>query len=172
MGADLRLLRQASASRVNFSNTAAVPWARVRPAKPEEESMPQVPPEGMSQIIPYLYYTDVPKAVEWLARAFGLEKIMIEPSGNGRHHGEMRFGAGMIMMGTAAHAQFGSQSPREANAHTSGVFVYLADVDGHCARAKAAGAEIVQDLSDQEYGRTYWARDLDGHDWFFTRPPG
>jgi hypothetical protein len=29
----------------------------------------------------------------------------------------------------------------------------------------------VQELSDQNYGRTYWARDPDGHDWFFTRPP-
>ncbi|MGH6989628.1 MAG: hypothetical protein ACREFD_10855 [Stellaceae bacterium] len=73
--------------------------------------MPRIPPEGMSQVIPYLYCTDVPKTAEWLGRAFGFETIMIEPTGNGRHHGEMRFGAGM-------------------------------------------------------------ARDLDGHDWFFTRPPG
>jgi PhnB protein len=133
--------------------------------------MPQIPPPGMSQIIPYLYYADVPKAVEWLVRAFGFEKIVVQPSGNGRHHGEVRLGAGVVMMGTAAD-QFGSQSPRQANAHTGGVFVYVDDVDAHCARAKAAGAEIVNDLSDQEYGRTYWARDSDGHDWFFTRPPG
>jgi PhnB protein len=134
--------------------------------------MPPIPPEGMSQLIPYLYYADVPKAVAWLERAFGFEKIAIVPTGPDRHHGEMRFGGGMIMMGTAAKERFGSQSPRQANAHTAGVFVYLADVDAHCAGAKAAGAEIVHELSDQPYGRTYWARDLDGHDWFFTRPPG
>jgi PhnB protein len=133
--------------------------------------MLKVPPEGMSQVIPYLYYADVPKSAEWLERAFGLEKIMVVPSGNGRHHGEMRYSAGVIMMGTAAD-QFGSKSPRQANAHTSGVFVYLADVDAHYARAKAAGAEIVNEPSDQDYGRTYWARDPDGHDWFFTCPPG
>ena len=51
------------------------------------------------------------------------------------------------------------------------MFVYLDDVDAHYARAKAAGAEIVQEIADQEYGRTYWARDPEGHDWFFTRPP-
>lgn len=133
--------------------------------------MPEVPPVGMTQVIPYLYYADVPKAIDWLVKAFGFEKIMIAPTGNNRHHGEVRFGAGVVMMGTAA-AQFESQSPRQAAAHTSGVFVYVDDVDGHCARAKAAGAEIVMDLSDQDYGRTYWARDPDGHDWFFTRPPG
>jgi uncharacterized glyoxalase superfamily protein PhnB len=133
--------------------------------------MAKVPPEGMAQIIPYLYYADVPKAIEWLQKAFGFDQIMIQPTGNGRHHGEVRFGAGIVMMGTAAD-QFESKSPAQARAHTSGVFIYLDDVDGHCARAKAAGAEIVQDVTDQDYGRTYWARDPEGHDWFFTRPPG
>jgi PhnB protein len=131
--------------------------------------MAKIPPEGMSQVIPYLYYADVPKAVEWLTKAFGFEKIMVEPTGNDRHHGEIRFGAGIVMMGTAAE-QFESSSPRQAKARTGGVFIYLADVDAHCGRAKAAGAEIVNDLSDQPYGRTYWARDPEGHDWFFTTP--
>ncbi|HEY5210496.1 MAG TPA: VOC family protein [Stellaceae bacterium] len=133
--------------------------------------MPKVPPEGMSQVIPYLYYADVPKAADWLVAAFGFEKIMVHPTGNGRHHGEVRFGAGMVMMGTASD-EFGSKSPGQAKAHTSGTFIYLDDVDAHFATAKAAGAEIVQPLGDQEYGRTYWARDPEGHDWFFTRPPG
>jgi uncharacterized glyoxalase superfamily protein PhnB len=138
----------------------------------QEDAMPKIPPEGMSQVIPYLYYADVPNAVEWLIKVFGFEKIAVEPTGNGRHHGEVRFGVGVVMMGTADKQQFGSTSPRQATARTSGVFVYLDDVDGHCARAKAAGVEIVHDISDQEYGRTYWARDPEGHDWFFTRPPG
>jgi PhnB protein len=131
--------------------------------------MPKIPPEGMSQVIPYLYVADVPRAVDWLVAAFGFDKVMVEPTGSGRHHGEVRYGAGVVMMGTAA-AQFESQSPVRAKAHTSGVFVYVDDVDGHCARAKAAGAEIVHELHDEAYGRTYWARDPDGHDWFFTRP--
>lgn len=132
--------------------------------------MPTVPPPDMVQVIPYLYYADVPKAADWLIRVFGFEKIMIHPTGNNRHHGELRFGAGVVMMGTAAD-QFQSKSPIQANAHTSGVFIYLADVDAHYAHARASGAEIVQEISDQAYGRTYWARDHEGHDWFFTRPP-
>jgi PhnB protein len=132
--------------------------------------MTQIPPAGMAQVIPYLYYADVPKAVEWLVGSFGFEKVMVVDSGAGRHHGEVRFGTGLVMMGTAA-AQFESTSPAQAKARTAGVFVYLDDVDGHCARAKAAGAEIVHDISDQSYGRTYWARDPEGHDWFFTRRP-
>jgi uncharacterized glyoxalase superfamily protein PhnB len=129
--------------------------------------MPTVP----TQVIPYLYVADVPKEVDWLVRVFGFEKIAVIPTGNGRHHGEVRYGAGVVMMGTAAD-QFESKSPNQAKAHTGGVFVYLDDVDAHYARAKSAGAEIVQEIADQNYGRTYWARCPEGHDWFFTKPPG
>ncbi|HXE16579.1 MAG TPA: VOC family protein [Stellaceae bacterium] len=132
--------------------------------------MSQIPPPGMSQIIPYLYVADVPAEVDWLVRVFGFEKIMVVPTGNGRHHGEVRFGAGVVMMGTAAD-QFDSKSPNQAKAHSSGVFVYLDDVDAHYVRARAAGAEIVQAIADQDYGRTYWARCPEGHDWFFAQPP-
>jgi uncharacterized glyoxalase superfamily protein PhnB len=127
-----------------------------------------IAPPSTGRIIPYLYYADVPNAVDWLVRTFGFEKIAIHSSGADRHHGEVRFGGGMVMLGTAAD-QFESKSPRQAGTHTAGVFIYLADVDVHYARAKAAGAEIVQELRDQEYGRSYWARDPEGHDWFFTQ---
>jgi uncharacterized glyoxalase superfamily protein PhnB len=33
------------------------------------------------------------------------------------------------------------------------------------------GAEIVQAPYDEPWGRTYTARDLGGHPWFFTTPP-
>ena len=37
-----------------------------------------------------------------------------------------------------------------------------------CARAKAAGAEIVIDIKTQDYGgRDYTARDLEGPVWIF-----
>jgi uncharacterized glyoxalase superfamily protein PhnB len=43
--------------------------------------------------------------------------------------------------------------------------------DAHYERARAAGAEIVHPPRDESYGRTYTVRDIDGHPWFFTRPP-
>ena len=55
---------------------------------------------------------------------------------------------------------------------TMGIFVYLDNVDAHYERARYAGAEIVKAPQDESYGRTYTARDLDGHPWFFTSPPG
>ena len=37
--------------------------------------------------------------------------------------------------------------------------------------APREGAEVVHPPRDESYGRTYTARDLDGHPWFFTTPP-
>ena len=74
-------------------------------------------------------------------------------------HGEMAFGNGVIMMGTADTAP-AKQSP--------GVYLVVADVDAHYERAKTAGATIVYPPEDTEFGtRRYRARDLEGHEWSF-----
>ena len=53
--------------------------------------------------------------------------------------------------------------------NTQSVHVNLTeDLDAHCARAEAAGAEIIARPEDQFYGdRTYRARDPEGHIWTF-----
>ena len=84
-------------------------------------------------------------------------------------HGEASFQGQLVMMGQGAHER-SLKTPRDANAATMGVFVYLDDVDKHYEVAKAAGAEIVHAPKDVEYGRTYWAVDPEGHPWFFTAP--
>ena len=53
--------------------------------------------------------------------------------------------------------------------------VYVDDVDAHCARARAAGAEIVHEPSTSDYGPEYWsdrnyaAVDQGGHMWWFMQ---
>jgi PhnB protein len=131
-------------------------------------SAPQ--PTIRTEIIPYIFYRDVPTALEWLAHAFGFTEVTRHGTPSGGMHGEMSFGSQLIMMGQGA-TQWGMVSPREAGTATMGVFVYLDDVDAHHARAAAAGAEIVHPPRDESYGRTYTARDLDGHPWFFTTRP-
>jgi uncharacterized glyoxalase superfamily protein PhnB len=51
--------------------------------------------------------------------------------------------------------------------NTQSVHIYIAaDVDAHCARAQAAGAEIIAPPEAQFYGaRTYRCRDPEGHIW-------
>jgi uncharacterized glyoxalase superfamily protein PhnB len=123
-----------------------------------------------TEIIPYIFYRDVPKALEWLTRAFGFKEEMRTGTPSGGMHGEMSLNGQRIMMGQGAK-DWGMVSPHEATTATMGVFIYLDDVDAHHARAQAAGAEIVHPPRNESYGRTYTARDLDGHPWFFTTPP-
>jgi uncharacterized glyoxalase superfamily protein PhnB len=59
-------------------------------------------------------------------------------------------------------------SPRALGAATQGLYIVVEDVDGHCARARAAGATIVREPRDEDYGgRDYVARDPEGHVWSF-----
>ena len=125
-------------------------------------------PAIKTEIIPYIFYRDVPAALDWLVRVFGFTEEMRHPTPSGMH-AQMMFGDRRIMMGQGS-ADWRMQSPSETKVATMGVFVYLADVDAHYERARAAGAEIVQAPYDEPYGRTYTARDLDNHPWFFTTP--
>jgi PhnB protein len=126
-------------------------------------------PKVATEVIPYIFYRDVPAALDWLARAFGFIEEMRHATPNGMH-AQMMCDGYRIMMGQGSK-EWRMQSVRETETATQGVFVYLADVDARYERARAAGAEIVHPPRDESYGRTYTARDLDGHPWFFTTPP-
>jgi uncharacterized glyoxalase superfamily protein PhnB len=48
------------------------------------------------------------------------------------------------------------------------IYVVVADPDRHCAGATAAGARIVRELQDTDYGsREYSVRDPEGNLWSF-----
>jgi uncharacterized glyoxalase superfamily protein PhnB len=47
--------------------------------------------------------------------------------------------------------------------------VRVEEVQAHCARARAAGATVLDEPTDHIYGeRQYSAEDLAGHHWTFT----
>jgi uncharacterized glyoxalase superfamily protein PhnB len=51
-----------------------------------------------------------------------------------------------------------------------GLHVFVDDVDEHSRRAKGAGALILREPADQDYGeRVYVAEDLEGHRWMFAQ---
>jgi uncharacterized glyoxalase superfamily protein PhnB len=120
-----------------------------------------------------LSYRRPKEALEWLERAFGLEVTMAidgpddDPT---QCHYEMALaGRGRIMVGGEWDGRM--KSPASVGgANTQGIHVDVAgDLDAHCARARAAGAEIVAEPEDQFYGdRTYRALDLEGHVWTFS----
>lgn len=107
-------------------------------------------------VIPSISYRDEPAAIEWLCDAFGFEKQLIVPNDDGSiAHAQLSFGNGMVMIGSLPDSEFTT-------------YVVVADADVIYARAKAAGAEIVREIRDEDYGgRGFTCRDLDGHLWSF-----
>jgi PhnB protein len=118
-------------------------------------------------IAPYLYYEDGRAAVDWLCRAFGFTALMVMDAPDGRvAHAELQLGEGTIMLGEPGGDY---RSPKRLGTATAGVHVYVDDVDVHFEQAKAAGATIRMEPTDQEYGdRRYDCEDLEGHNWFFA----
>ena len=113
-------------------------------------------------IYPSLRYRDATAAIDWLERAFGLERVAVHEQGGEVMHAELRYGDGMVMLGPDRDDGFGSHTGQ------GWMYVVVDDPDAHYARARDAGAEIVRDLTDQDYGsRDYSARDPEGNLWSF-----
>jgi len=119
-------------------------------------------------VTPYLLYADCAGALDFLSRAFGYEETLRYVGEAGYvNHAEMQVGDGHIYMGDPGD---GYRNPRELGQETVGIYVLVDDVDAHYDRAKAAGAEITEEPTDQEYGeRRFTAEDLEGHVWYFAR---
>ena len=114
-------------------------------------------------IIPTLRYKDARAAIDFLERAFGLERKDVSENEDGTiAHAELTSGRGMVMLGTS-----GVGDPQFETAHSS-IYVIVADPDALYERAKAAGAEISRELEDMDYGsREFSARDPEGNVWSF-----
>jgi len=116
-------------------------------------------------VLPHIVYQDLEKAIAWLGAAFGFREHY--------RYGDPPAGAQMVL-GPAyfmlRRARPGEASPMAVGCHTQSLTVFVDDVDGHFARARAAGATIVEEPHETIYGE--WqdgAEDLEGHHWLFSR---
>lgn len=128
-------------------------------------------------IIPCLRYNDAPAAIDFLCRAFGFEpQAVYADDADPRiiHHAQLVHAGQMIMLGT--HRREGSEfqlkapvlHPGEAGGNTMSCYLVIDDVDGHAAMAQKAGATIIMEPKDQDYGgRGYSALDPEGYLWSF-----
>jgi uncharacterized glyoxalase superfamily protein PhnB len=121
-------------------------------------------------VIPCLRYRNAPAAIEWLCRTFGFDKQLVVPNEDGTiAHAQLSFGNGMIMLGSVLKTEFGKlmKQPDEiGGAETQSSYLVVSDADLVYQRAKAAGAEILMEIKDEDYGgRGFSCRDLEGHLW-------
>jgi uncharacterized glyoxalase superfamily protein PhnB len=123
-------------------------------------------------IIPYLYYEDVDSVLAWLAKAFGFKRygIRMEGADGKTDHAAMRTFDGVFMLGRPP-AALKFKNPRRIGHATQSLCVDVGrGLERHFARAKAAGANILEEPNDTEYGqRRYRAEDPEGHEWCFTQ---
>ena len=128
-------------------------------------------PDDSPQIIPYLYYADATKALEFLVDAFGFEVKSAFRDGNGDVlTAQLRTGDGVVMIGPGMDG-FGTRGVQDPDWATTRMFVYVDDVDAHFERSRAAGAWIVSEPAVHFSDNTiYVAADCGGQQWIFAEP--
>ena len=124
------------------------------------------------RIIPGMRYRDAPAAIEWLCRAFGFSRHLVVPDENGGiAHAQLTLGNGMIMLGS--YRDDGEYDrlvrlPQDAGGSTQAAYIVVDDIEDHYRRAVDAGARVVYELGEQDYGgKLYGAIDPEGHLWNF-----
>jgi uncharacterized glyoxalase superfamily protein PhnB len=142
-------------------DSAPLEWRRLRGQMISNRSVPT------DVLLAHVVYPDVKEAIAWLARTFGFAEHYrygdpAEPSG-----AQMNLGKAWIMI---RQAKPGTLTPAQLGYGTQSLTVFVEDVDAHFQAAKAAGANIVEDLHETEYGeRQYGVEDFSGHHWLFSR---
>ena len=123
--------------------------------------------------IPTMSYKDANAAVVFLTNAFGFnEHFVYRDENNLVHHAELSLGNAMVMIGPRrADSEFGKMTgtPAQANGlNTQTTYIIIDEVDEHYKKAKDAGAEIIRDIKDEDYGgRGYSCKDPEGYIWNF-----
>jgi PhnB protein len=124
-------------------------------------------PSGYRMVTPYLVAEDGVALLEFAKQAFGAEETVraMTPTGV---HGEIRIGDSMVMMGGGVA---GKKFP--ATLHPNALHVYVEDADAVCQKAVAAGATLIDEPRDQEYGeRSGTVKDAAGNFWYIATHKG
>jgi uncharacterized glyoxalase superfamily protein PhnB len=116
----------------------------------------------MATIIPVFRYDDARAAIAFLQEAFGFTEHAVYEEDGVVHHAELKLGEAYIMLG---ERRSGNQDfPGEATT----TYVVIEDADAGFARAVAAGAEVVREVADTDYGsRDFAVKDPAGNVWSF-----
>jgi uncharacterized glyoxalase superfamily protein PhnB len=123
------------------------------------------------QVWPTLRARDARALIRFLVDAFGFEETAVYGEGDRVDHAELAWPpGGGIMLGSVKD----SGDDHWALAPGSfGAYVVTSDPDALFARATAAGADVLIELYDTDYGsRDFAVRDPEGNRWSFGTYPG
>jgi uncharacterized glyoxalase superfamily protein PhnB len=119
----------------------------------------------MKTIYPILRYANAYAAIDFLEQAFGCERLEVHEGENGGvAHAELRCGPTYVMLSSTSE---GDEVYSQGAGRTS-IYAVVDDPDPLFERAKGAGAEVVMEPTDQDYGsRDFAVRDPEGNLWAF-----
>ena len=123
-------------------------------------------------IIPVMQYKDARKAIDWLCSTFGFEKhLVVEGENNTIRHAQLTYGNSMIMLSSDIESEYGKlvKTPGSLNGNnTQASYMVVDEIDEHYEKAVAAGAQILIEIQDEDYGgRGYTCKDIEGYIWNF-----
>lgn len=122
-----------------------------------------------STVIPTLRYADAPAAIRFLVAAFGFTvHMVVEGDAGAIEHAQLTHGSGMVMLGSDRYENAYGEHVSSSGTSPIGLYVIVADVGAHAQQARAAGAEVVMEPEEQDYGgSSYTAKDPEGNVWSF-----
>jgi uncharacterized glyoxalase superfamily protein PhnB len=116
---------------------------------------------------PTLTYADAPGAIRFLVEAFGFEEVAVYPgeTEGSVAHAELRWpGGGGVMLGS----QLPDSAIKDLPPGVGSIYIVVDEPDALFERARAAGATVVRELEDKDYGsRDFVVRDPEGVYWSF-----
>src|SRR5208283_2326581 len=156
---------------------------RVDPAKEEHSARPAsetVPAAAVSRsIMPFLYIAGAASAVEFYQLVFGASVLMREQEPSGIvSHAMLKMGDTTVMLSDPTSADVKqndthglSRTPRSYGGSPVHLYIYVADVDEVFKRAIGAGAKVIDEVEDREWGdRCGGIEDPYGHVWWVGTP--
>lgn len=121
---------------------------------------------AIHEVFAYLRIRNAAAAIDFYQQAFGATEIfrLTEPGGR-IGHAELKFGPAVIMVADE-YPEFGIQGPEAIGGTSVAVHLHVENADVMTEQAKAAGATVLMEPTDQFYGeRSARLRDPYGHEW-------
>ena len=132
-------------------------WIEKRDRVPHE-------PLRMARLALGIHYAEPAKAARWLHEVFDLEPAGNLPDADGDpEHTWIEF-----HVGNCSLMVFGLEGAHDGGAPTHTPWVFVDDLDGHLATARAGGATIISEIEQHGY-RAYAVNDLEGNRWTFAQ---
>jgi len=117
-------------------------------------------------IFPTFRYRNAAAMIDWLVQVFGFSVHARYGEGNDVEHAELALGSSIIMLGQVRQDDYGAMVGGPGENGGKSIYISVEDADLVYERAVKAGAEILQGLTDRDYGsREFMCRDPEGNLW-------